>query len=297
MNIYTEEYHGYFTLELGYYQGNGFDSTELRDLRFALLLLYAEQGEFVLEGRKILFYGQMLLCMNEQESLYVSENVQVKGIIFHPSVINGAFDFDNIRTQSESFDITQQQDHYFLMAFMRREKENDAILFPSLDAIERIAFLMECFQEQITKQDNNHWACKSRSFLIESLSICSTLTEEKTIPCENEQDAQEKEMQRIVAYLKSNVSKKITIAELTKEFQMNRTDLSKRFLEYTGETVMEYMTRIRIEFAATMLRDTKIPLIDIMERVGFRDYSYFSNTFKKKKGISPQAYRKKYCWM
>ena len=69
MNIYTEEYHGYFTLELGYYQGNGFDSTELRDLRFALLLLYAEQGEFVLEGRKILFDGQMMLCMNEQESL------------------------------------------------------------------------------------------------------------------------------------------------------------------------------------------------------------------------------------
>ena len=165
MNIYTEEYHGYFTLELGYYQGNGFDSTELRDLRFALLLLYAEQGEFVLEGRKILFDGQMLLCMNEQERLYVSENVQVKGILFHPSVINGAFDFENIRTQSESFDITQQQDHYFLMAFMRREKENDAILFPSLDAIERIAFLMECFQEQITKQDNNHWACKSRVFL------------------------------------------------------------------------------------------------------------------------------------
>ena len=31
MNIYTEEYHGYFTLELGYYQGNGFDSTELRE--------------------------------------------------------------------------------------------------------------------------------------------------------------------------------------------------------------------------------------------------------------------------
>ena len=111
------------------------------------------------------------------------------------------------------------------------------------------------------------------------------------------EDVQEKEMQKIVSYLKSNISKKITIAELTREFQINRTDLSKRFLEYTGETVMEYVKRIRIDFAATMLRDTKIPLIDIMERVGFHDYSYFSNTFKKKKGISPQAYRRKYCWM
>ena len=106
------------------------------------------------------------------------------------------------------------------------------------------------------------------------------------------EDVQEKEMQKIVSYLKSNISKKITIAELTREFQINRTDLSKRFLEYTGETVMEYVKRIRIDFAATMLRDTKIPLIDIMERVGFHDYSYFSNTFKKFFGISPTAWRK-----
>lgn len=297
MNIYTEEHHGYFTLELGYYQGNGFDSTELKESRFALLLLKGEQGEFLLDGRKTVFDGQILVCINEQENLQVPEDIQVRAILFHPSVINGVFDFSNIRTQAESFDVTQQQDFYFLMAFMRTEKERDAILFPSVELIERIIFLMECFQEQITKQDNNHWACKSRSFLIESLSICSTLMEEKTIIGEGKQDAQEKDMQKIVAYLKSNIDKKITIAELTRVFQMNRTDLSKRFLEYTGETVMEYVTRIRIDFAATMLRDTKIPLIDIMERVGFRDYSYFSNTFKKKKGISPQAYRKKYCWM
>lgn len=297
MNIYTEEHHGYFTLELGYYQGNGFDNTELRDLRCALLLLRAEQGEFLLEGRRIAVDGQILVCVNEQERIQVSKDIEVRAILFHPSVINGAFDFENIRIQSESFDRTQLQDFYFLMAFMRTENDSNAILCPSIESFERIELLMECFQEQITKQDNNHWACKSRSFLIEILSICSTLMEEKNIICHDECDMQEIEMQRIVAYLKSNVSKKITIAELTREFQMNRTDLSKRFLEYTGETVMEYMTRIRIDFAAAMLRDTKIPLIDIMERVGFRDYSYFSNTFKKKKGISPQAYRKKYCWM
>lgn len=297
MNIVTEEHHGYFTLELGYYQGNGFDSTELKESRFAILLLKGEQGEFFLNDRKTVFDGQILACINEQENLWVPENIQVRMILFHPSVINGAFNFSNIRTQTESFDITQQQDFYFLLAFMRTEMECDVMLSPSMETLERIECLMEYFQEQITKQDNNHWACKSRSFLIESLSICSTLMEEKTIICENKQDEHEKEIQKIVAYLKSNIDKKITIAELTRVFQMNRTDLSKRFLEYTGETVMEYVTRIRIDFAATMLRDTKIPLIDIMERVGFRDYSYFSNTFKKKKGISPQVYRKKYCWL
>ena len=294
MDIYTKEHHGYFTLELGYYQGNGFDSTEIRNLRFALLSLHGEQGEFWLEGKKTLFDGDVVLCVNEQELLQVSENVQVKGILFHPAVIHGAFDFQNIRTQEESFDITQQQDYYFLFAFLRTENNKDATLYPPRDAKERMDFLMECFCEQIRKQDNKHWACKSRSFLMELLSICNTLLEEKSMIYE---DVQEKEMQKIVSYLKSNISKKITIAELTREFQINRTDLSKRFLEYTGETVMEYVKRIRIDFAATMLRDTKIPLIDIMERVGFHDYSYFSNTFKKKKGISPQAYRRKYCWM
>lgn len=297
MEICTQEQHGYFTLEMGYYQGSGINSSELENLRFALVLLKAKNAEVVFNGKKLAFDKQILLCVNEHEILQASDAIQVRAIFFHPSVINGAFDFINIRTQTNTFDITQMQDNYYLMAFTKREKDFDGILRPGQDSYERIYGLMECFYEQITQQDTNYWACRSRSFLIEMLSICSTLTEEKTVILQNKEDTTEQEVQDIIAYLKSNLYKKITISDLTKEFQINRTDLSKKFLEYTGETVMEYLVRIRIDFAAAMLRDTKIPLVDIMERVGFRDYSYFSNTFKKKKGISPQAYRKKYCWM
>jgi AraC family transcriptional regulator, melibiose operon regulatory protein len=41
-----------------------------------------------------------------------------------------------------------------------------------------------------------------------------------------------------------------------------------------------------------MLRCTSIPIGEIAERCGFNSSSYFIQTFKKKEGITPLAYRK-----
>ena len=113
----------------------------------------------------------------------------------------------------------------------------------------------------------------------------------------NLQQKRDDEILSVITYLKSNLHKKITISDLTKEFHKNRTDLSKEFIAYTGETIVQFLNKTRIDMAATLLRDTLIPILEIMERVGFQDYSYFSRTFKKEKGISPKHYREQYCWM
>ena len=146
-------------------------------------------------------------------------------------------------------------------------------------------------------QDNDFWACRSRTYLIELLSLACTMAEEKSLLLEKQRKEKDDEIIKVITYLKSNMQKKITISNLTKEFNINRNDLSKNFAEYTGETIIEFLNKSRIEMASALLRDTKIPLIEIMETVGFHDYSYFSNSFKKIKGISPKNYRKKYCWM
>lgn len=49
--------------------------------------------------------------------------------------------------------------------------------------------------------------------------------------------------------------------------------------------------------ASTMLRDTMLPINEIMTRVGFCDTVHFLRTFKKYTGDSPSEYRKKYNWM
>lgn len=76
---------------------------------------------------------------------------------------------------------------------------------------------------------------------------------------------------------------------------MNRTTLSEKFNRLVGETIITYINKLRVNIATTLLRDTRVPISEIMEIVGFNDSSYFFMTFKIYKGQSPKEYRDEYC--
>lgn len=297
MDIYVEEHHGYFTLDMGFYNGYGFDNSELKGLRFSLVFIENGSGYFILNKNEYCFDAPILLCVDEFDHLMIPDNLSVQVIIFHPNVLNSSLNFNNIRTISEELSITEQQDCFYLQPFVNKSNGFYGILFCNTESATRIDTLFKNFSQEITLQDSDFWACRSRTYLIELLALAYTMAEEKSSLLDKQKKEKDDEMLRIITYLKSNMHQKITISDLTKQFNVNRTDLSRRFTNYTGETIIEFLNKSRVEVAATMLRDTKIPIIEIMERVGFQDYSYFSNTFKKLKGISPKNYRNQYCWM
>lgn len=83
-----------------------------------------------------------------------------------------------------------------------------------------------------------------------------------------------------------------TALELTKEFHTNRNTLSKKFKKETGLSLIEYILKLRINVACMLLRDTSLPVSEIMERVGFVDISHWGRAFKKYTGYSPTEYKK-----
>lgn len=297
MEICTKEHHGYFTLDMGYYEGLGFDSSALQNSRFSLVFIESGSGIFLFNHQAISFDAPVLVCANETELLSIEKDISVKAILFHPSIINSALNFQNIRTTSSTLSTTEMQDCFYLDSFVKRISPSYGVLFPNPDNSLRITKLFQDFYAQITLQDTDFWACRSRTYLIELLALANTLSHEKATLIHTEKQKKDDEILAVITYLKSNLYKKITILDLTKQFSMNRTDLSKRFLSYTGETIFQFLNRNRIEIAAAMLRDTLIPISEVTERAGFQDYSYFSRTFKKEKGISPKHYREQYCWM
>ena len=65
----------------------------------------------------------------------------------------------------------------------------------------------------------------------------------------------------------------------------------KIFKKYVGKTIIEYVTDLRIAYAATLLSSTNQSVITIASKVGYDNQSFFAQKFKDKYNISPMEYR------
>ena len=63
------------------------------------------------------------------------------------------------------------------------------------------------------------------------------------------------------------------------------------FKKESGLTLKAYCNNLKIEDAARLLYQTKISITEIAFMVGFNNFSYFINIFKKIMGMTPLEYR------
>jgi AraC-like DNA-binding protein len=57
-------------------------------------------------------------------------------------------------------------------------------------------------------------------------------------------------------------------------------------------SISEYLSRSRIDMAKLILRDSRTPVLEISERLGFSSVSHFNRLFKEIVGVTPTEYRK-----
>ncbi|PRY85127.1 GlxA family transcriptional regulator [Mongoliibacter ruber] len=98
----------------------------------------------------------------------------------------------------------------------------------------------------------------------------------------------------IQEYVEMNFENKITVDDLCDRFNMVRRTMERRFKHATGNTVLEYIQRVRVEAAKRNLEKTRKTVSEIMHEVGYSDSKSFRDIFKKYAGISPVDYKNKY---
>jgi AraC family L-rhamnose operon regulatory protein RhaS len=102
----------------------------------------------------------------------------------------------------------------------------------------------------------------------------------------------EQRVQALIAHLPISCDQAWTLAAMADHCGIQRTQLGKIFLKLTGSTPMEYLFRIRMERAKTLLRETDSKIIDIAFECGYGSSQYFANAFKQAAGSTPSEYRK-----
>ena len=97
----------------------------------------------------------------------------------------------------------------------------------------------------------------------------------------------------IKQYLRENLHEQIRLDTLSERYCYSCSSIKRIFREETGCTVIEYLTRLRIDRAKEILLETDASVSAVAEAVGHSSVFYFSDVFKKATGLSPTAYRRK----
>ncbi len=84
----------------------------------------------------------------------------------------------------------------------------------------------------------------------------------------------------------------LTLKTIAKKVYANESYLSRVFKQELGESLIEYITRKRIEHSINLLNTTDLKVYEIAEKVGFADSHYFSICFKKQVGVTIKEYKK-----
>lgn len=69
---------------------------------------------------------------------------------------------------------------------------------------------------------------------------------------------------------------------------------ARRFKAATGYVPLDYVQELRVESAKSMLESTTIGIDEISGNVGYEDTASFRRLFKRKTGLTPMGYRKKF---
>lgn len=99
--------------------------------------------------------------------------------------------------------------------------------------------------------------------------------------------------ENVLEYIKQNAGKSITLQEISDEFHVSLSYMSRMFKKYTGKGFNEYLTNLRIEEACRLFRENgEYYIKDVANMVGIPDQFYFSRLFRSVTGKTPSKYVK-----
>ncbi|MBB3329343.1 transcriptional regulator GlxA family with amidase domain [Halomonas campaniensis] len=84
------------------------------------------------------------------------------------------------------------------------------------------------------------------------------------------------------------------VAGMVEQSGLTDRSFKRRFRQATGMTPMEYVHTLRLEEAKQMLESGEAPIDEVAEQVGYADPSFFRALFRRRVGLTPSHYRRRF---
>jgi AraC family transcriptional regulator len=99
-------------------------------------------------------------------------------------------------------------------------------------------------------------------------------------------------LRRAIDFIEENLGEPISLSDIARQAGLSRMHFAAQFRRATGLTPHNFLVLRRVELAKRMLCNTRLELVEIAARVGFRSQAYFTTVFRKSTGVTPSSWRR-----
>jgi YesN/AraC family two-component response regulator len=111
----------------------------------------------------------------------------------------------------------------------------------------------------------------------------------------HEADSESPLVRRARAYIAGHHEDPVNLEEIAKAMHVSTFYFCKMFKKATGLTFTDYLGRVRVEKAKTLLLNPHLRVSEIAYMVGFQSLTHFNRVFRHLNGESPSQFRDAGC--
>ncbi len=99
-------------------------------------------------------------------------------------------------------------------------------------------------------------------------------------------------IRQMMDYVHENYRTDVDVYAMAKALNISYSQLRRLFIEHTGQNIVTYTNRLRIQESKRLLTETEETLAEISAKLGYNNDQSFNRYFKKFEGMTPGEYRK-----
>ena len=260
--------------------------------RFRIAFLKKGHATFTNGTKSQLVASPAVLALNieDEAELSKSDDIEMDIVYFSPY----CYDRYNRETDYDEWKNNLGVDFYYFRPFFERDDNFIGAVSIPQNMASHIQKLIDSTDSILVNQPDDYWPCRSRSFLLELVICVNTVYSELENFSQPVMAKATEKVQKIVEWINDNYNNKISLDDITREFNTNKTTLNLIFKAEMGSTVTTYIISLRMQMACVLLKQTYLPVSEIVERIGYNDEAHFIRAFKKHTGSTPGDFRKQY---
>jgi len=101
-------------------------------------------------------------------------------------------------------------------------------------------------------------------------------------------------VQKARQYIQEHYAEPVTLEDVSDLAGFNASYFSALFKKECGVTFLDYLSGVRIARAKELLRDARLSIAEVCDKVGYTDLKHFNKTFKKITSVTPAEFRRIY---